>query len=926
MSLSAQRLCVALCLPTLMSIACVRPPELACEVDFSGAGAGRASVVCEALNPPEREWTIKQMAQDELVRVRDFSVASSSGDPLAVTVRHDLGMGPQARRFAERVFAAEAAGGFRYRYAVEPGAPIGDVMHGSQGRRFGWLDASGALLSGRNLFLLPGWHDALASVRVRFVLPAGWRLMGTLPLAGEVAEVRGAPTAAHVVVSSIIGAGRFQLETRAHGRWALHVAAREDLDPDVRAAATEAAWAGYRDLVRRLGEPAADYQLVLAPVPPDGSMILLPPAPGGQGSEIAGAGPVQVYDLLFAMARGWTVGADTPFRWRPDDAWMAEALPAYAAIRATAATGVRSEAEAWRLRARSMRQEPTVLTGLPPWDAEQIQARRTKGAYLLGIIDALLRNADGGSGGLDGWLARLRQRGPEGFFDLLADETRLDWRPLRDLAAAPEAIPEIWLRHLGIDPLVLAEAPAGESPPPVGRLRILATAGTRGMLEVCGCKARQLGGIARRETLRRRILAEEAPVALVDLGNTYPNDRAEPNLGSVERSELSLLLDLMGRQDYAAAAIGHYEMLRGADFFLQVARSHPLPYVNSNLRWQGRALAPAFRVQTLGGVRLAWIGAIDPAAYTEDHARFYEQHLSGVEVENPLAAVARAARAARARADLLIVIGSLSAGAVRRLLDGAPEVDAILSTEGADAALGGLFGFPGDGEQSLLGFHGSRLVYFAAGEGRWLDEIDVRLDARRRIAGASIRHHPLREEVPDDPAFRARLARFYDRMKGAPELAGDGAPVARFLPDRLPADFVGAQVCRDCHEETWAHWDRDPHGMAFGTLVARHRNYAPRCIGCHVTGYGYPSGYRLGDPSERLRHVQCEMCHAPGGVHVVKPLASNIVRRPPAEVCFECHTPEHSDLSEGNFQEYFSRVVHRPVAGPAPPVEGVTRR
>jgi hypothetical protein len=436
------------------------------------------------------------------------------------------------------------------------------------------------------------------------------------------------------------------------------------------------------------------------------------------------------------------------------------------------------------------------------------------------------------------------------------------------------------------------------------------------MLEVCGCVARQLGGIARRETIRRRLLTQDPALALVELGDAYANDRAEPFLNEIGEKELALALGLMGQQRYASAAIGNIEMLRGPGFFQGMLRRNPLPYVNANLEVDGRPLAPPFRVTQAGPVRIAWVSALDPSWYAEANARFYEERLPGLRVREPIAALAEAARAARRQADLVVAIGSLPPALVRRILQEVPDVDAILSTEAADAALGGLLRFETDAEQTLMGFHGDRLVFFSTGDGRWMEEILLTLSSSGRIAGAELRHHALGEGVPDYPPFRARLSAFYDAMKQAPELAGAEEPVARHLPGFLKSEYAGAEVCRSCHAEQWAHWERTPHGSAFGTLVARHRNYAPRCVGCHVTGYGYPSGYRLGDPGEKLRHVQCEMCHGPGSLHAAAPSNLNIRRRPPRESCLECHNPQHSDMTEANFEDYYTRTAHLP---PSPP-------
>src|SRR3990170_324691 len=85
------------------------------------------------------------------------------------------------------------------------------------------------------------------------------------------------------------------------------------------------------------------------------------------------------------------------------------------------------------------------------------------------------------------------------------------------------------------------------------------------------------------------------------------------------------------------------------------------------------------------------------------------------------------------------------------------------------------------------------------------------------------------------------------------------------------------------------------HAGAFKTLLDRHRHFQPKCVSCHVVGYGTPHGYRLGMAEQTLANVQCEVCHGPGAEHARQPSAKNIQKQVPEKICLECHNPEHSD-------------------------------
>lgn len=904
----------------LCSHGCGLSPSLRCEVTIDNPAGGIAEVSCQATRGPAADVVVKTMSQDEIVRVSDFSARTVTGVPLKVTERHDVSMGPDARHYTERIVHTGGELEFIYRYRTRPGAEMGDLTGTrSRGFQFGHCDDHGALLSGRNLFLLPSWYGSLADITVVFHIPRAWRVVGTLLEREGAVRTRGMGIAAATLIDSVIGLGQFDAILSPSADPALRLFLRQDMDSDARHEIGRLGEKGLRFLATRLGPLEHDLAVVLVPPPPDGSMVLVPPSTSGMGSEMAWPGPTQSYDLFFAMARSWTAFPESPLKLLSEDAWLKEALPAYYAVGATDAVGVRTASLSWGLRARLAAQEQGILSADLPTEEASFRRARTKGGFLLALTDARLRAATAGRDGIDDVVADLRSsRGSQTFTQVLTGRASGVTGDIHRLVAESSAVPLEGLSAVkGHGPQALSLQPSGPDrarSDHLQRLRLLVTSDLHGTLEVCGCVARQLGGIARRETIRRRLLGQQDPVLMVDLGNAYTYERGDPILDAAGRRELGLALDLMGRQGYAVAAVGHTEMLRGVPFFQDMARVHSLPYVNANLSSGGRPLAPPWSITRSGSLRIGWISALDPGRFAEDHARYYEEHIQGLASADVVSALADAARAVRPKVDLVLAIGSIAPDVALRVLREAP-VDGVLSSDTGAGALSGDLAFPTDDEARLIGFLDGKLLFFGTGEGRWMQEIVLSLSEGGRIARADLNHYLLDEGVPDFPAFRQRLAAFYDAARVDPDLAGSEKPVAQVLPGLLKARYVGAASCALCHAEEMEDWEDTHHAAAFTVLLTRHRNYAPRCVGCHVTGYGHPSGYRLGDPLETLRHVQCEMCHGPGSLHSAAPSTMNIIRRPPREACFECHTIEHSNMNADNFAEYYGRVIHGQASG-----------
>jgi len=121
----------------------------------------------------------------------------------------------------------------------------------------------------------------------------------------------------------------------------------------------------------------------------------------------------------------------------------------------------------------------------------------------------------------------------------------------------------------------------------------------------------------------------------------------------------------------------------------------------------------------------------------------------------------------------------------------------------------------------------------------------------------------------------------------------------------LPATgYAGGRACRVCHAGQHTDWTLTRHACAWETLVRIGKENDPKCVRCHVVGFG-EGGFVSGLKTPYLSDVQCESCHGRSG-------CSAFTGRPAppvaAAVCKTCHDAEHSPRFE--FATARPRVLH----------------
>jgi peroxiredoxin len=167
----------------------------------------------------------------------------------------------------------------------------------------------------------------------------------------------------------------------------------------------------------------------------------------------------------------------------------------------------------------------------------------------------------------------------------------------------------------------------------------------------------------------------------------------------------------------------------------------------------------------------------------------------------------------------------------------------------------------------------------------------VMIDATGRIAFRSMGW----DATHDPDLTRMRLAK----------LTGANVPM---LLSRT--GYSGNDACAVCHASETATWHYTEHAFAFETLVAKTADRDPKCVGCHVVGFGDKGGYSETLRARHLEDVGCETCHGRGGGHL--DTGAKASKGDYRAACAKCHNPEHS--LGFDYATFLPKVSHARIA------------
>ncbi|HXW62445.1 MAG TPA: DmsE family decaheme c-type cytochrome [Candidatus Acidoferrales bacterium] len=114
------------------------------------------------------------------------------------------------------------------------------------------------------------------------------------------------------------------------------------------------------------------------------------------------------------------------------------------------------------------------------------------------------------------------------------------------------------------------------------------------------------------------------------------------------------------------------------------------------------------------------------------------------------------------------------------------------------------------------------------------------------------------------------------------------------------AEYVGAEVCKTCHEEIYNGWEKSPHWKT--TLDTKGGPSHQGCEGCHGPGAAHVAGggdvtkiFTFKGATTKEIADRCLTCHA-GGPQQMNAL--NSLHTKNGVSCISCHSPHHAETKE----------------------------
>jgi hypothetical protein len=453
-----------------------------------------------------------------------------------------------------------------------------------------------------------------------------------------------------------------------------------------------------------------------------------------------------------------------------------------------------------------------------------------------------------------------------------------------------------------------------------------------GYLEPCGCSPQfQKGGLARRLAFINSLRDKKWPIAAVDLGGILEDNTQQKAPGQYPISQqqafakIEIALESLQHMGYDVVNFSPEELgvpngyagLMGA---LININNPPQPrLLNTNLEmkdqvWLQEGLLVRSVTRQVGKLKISFFGAVG-----ESH----KDRVNDPEInrwQSPDAAIAPALAKLKRESDLQVLLLTTGVAEAKRLAQKFPDIDDIIHGDEAEEPSG------------RAEWVGNTMLVTIGAKGKYSGAVGI-YNSKARFELV-----PLDNRFDEDKHIRELLDKKYIDKLNELQLVQNAPRLPH--PNGPKLTFVGSEACKICHPNVVAKWSSTRHAHALETLVngvehngkkiAGGKQANPECINCHVTGFGYVSGYDGTDKTKHLYGNGCENCHGPASEHVrvfQDPNANKEdlqrarrsvrlnTQTEERNLCVRCHDAENDPAFSNNFDNRWADVEHGEEAG-----------
>ena len=390
------------------------------------------------------------------------------------------------------------------------------------------------------------------------------------------------------------------------------------------------------------------------------------------------------------------------------------------------------------------------------------------------------------------------------------------------------------------------------------------TGNDRGELKPCGCSGGQLGGFDRRGAVFD--LIDPSRRLVIDTGSFVEGD------GEQDMIKFKIMME--------AIKILAYDVVNLSKSDFEIAYNLGLSDVNKD----------SFKIITSDGSKESGVSSTFTKKMTLKNGRIFDINLTSIDADKDLQKrVKNLFRDKKSGNSVNIIILAGDEKTADKV--DMTSVDCLIIPPSSD-------------EPSLQKTTKTGALVIGGGRfGKYIGRVDIiwpKNTERPQLKFSSV---PLTEDIEQTLSL-VELYKIYQQLVAE---AGLIEKHPRFKMEE-GLMYLGSDSCKSCHEYEYEKWSQKRHSWAYSTLEKIGSQYDPECVGCHVVGFDYDTGFATQDQTPHLKDVGCEVCHGPGSEHVISEGKEKTTM--PQLACTDCHTPEHSTNYAGNEKEYLEKIIH----------------